>query len=330
MSSPISSPDTIRQQVKIEKTLQNLEHLPVMPEVQFQLLKLLKDENRNAQKMADIISTDGSITGEVLKVANSAYYQRSNRISSLKHAISMMGMVEVEKISMAICSQSMSQCQLHIDLKERLPEFSAHVVMTALLCNHLVKQFKYTMTTPAEAYAIALLHNMGHLALAMNFPEEVLQAINHSYTKKIPSVQAEREIWGMSHADIGAWLMEKWNLPETFSQTLKHHHEEIPRKVLFPEYLVVLQLAIRLTVEFQLDNPFEGLQETSDLPGSTLKQLPKDLASTPEGPIKQLARQHYDEYYQMRTLACTLTSSTVEFAGSDQPTFIVRKPKPLS
>jgi HD-like signal output (HDOD) protein len=117
----------------LEKLTADIEHLPVMPKVGTQLFQLLKDENRNAAKIAEVISTDPSLTAQILKVANSAHYQRQSKITTLKHAVAMIGVSEIEKMALALCSGALNRQQLCSELDVDLSEFTAHSIMTAQL-----------------------------------------------------------------------------------------------------------------------------------------------------------------------------------------------------
>ena len=123
--------------VALDELVKNIEHLPVLPKVGSRLFQLLQDENRDAKKIADTISTDPALTAQILKVANSAYYKRQNKISTMKHAVAMLGMDEIEKTALALCSGSMTNHKIHPDLTVDLTEFASHLLMTAMLSNRL-------------------------------------------------------------------------------------------------------------------------------------------------------------------------------------------------
>jgi len=298
----------------LEQLVKNVEHLPVLPKVGSQLFQLLQDENRDAKKIAEVISVDPSLTAQILKVANSAYYKR---------------VAEIEKMAMALCSGSMSRHKLHPDLGVELADVSAHLLMTAMLSNRLVGLFKFTMATPAEAYAIALLHDVGHLVLALNFPQELLQALNLSITRKIPLAQAERETWGVTHTEVGAWLVLQWRLPKTFSETIVYQDRGIPKRILMPEYLAILQVADRLSHEFQQKNPFDLSKQPPPLHESVLAFLKTNRVSWEGDLVDSLAKQNYDEFYEMRAKVSMLTQAAITFEEK-APEFLVRQPKRMS
>jgi len=312
----------------LDELVSNVEHLPVLPKAGTHLFQLLQDENRDAQKIADVISTDPSLTAQILKVANSAYYQRRNKISTLKHAVAMLGVSEIEKMAMALCSSAMTQQRLHPDLNVDLSDFTAHLIMTALLSSHLVGTLKVSMAVPAEAYAIGLLHDIGFLVLGVNFPDDLIKAINLAWNKKIPLRDAVKETWGVIPAQVGAWLIAKWQLPRTFVETLLYQDLGIPKRATMPEYLATLQLANRLCFAFNVKNPFEMQQETEPVPESLQNYLKKIGFTWDRDPVDEIKGSQYDAIMEMRSKAILLTQAAVTFEDKG-PAFIVRAPKPL-
>jgi len=323
--TPPGQPDA---KTNLEKLTADVEHFPVLPKVGTQLFQLLKDENRDAGKIAEVISSDPSLAAEILKLANSAYYQRQSKIATLKHAVAMIGVAEIEKMAMALTTGAMNRQKLSPDLGVDLSEFTAHLIMTAQISSYLVKAFKFSLATPAEAYAIAVLHDVGFLILGLNFPEPLLQAMNRCCTQKVPLRDAIREQWGVTPAQVGAWLLAKWQLPKSFIETVLYQEHGIPKRALMPEYSAILQVASPLATIFGLANPFEIAREPEAVPESTQAFLKKSGVEWDGDILSDLKGRYYDDLFEIKTKASLLTQASISYEEK-APAFIVRKPKPL-
>ena len=311
---------------KLESLVQNIETLPVLPKIGTELFKMLNDENRTAQKVSDVISSDPAITAQILKVANSAFYKRQHQISTLKHAITMLGLSEVEKMAMALCSSAMSKHKLSPDLNVNISDFNAHLVMTAQLASRLLGIFKFTMSIPAEMYAIALFHDVGALVLGLNFPKDLKKVMDNIYKDKITFVESVKRYWGVTPVQVGGWLVAKWQLPKVFVETILFQNGAISKKILIPEYIVALKVANRLAAEFNLRNPFDSQEELEGLSDDILEFLKKAGVKWEDDLIAELIEGHYEDFIEMQNKAHMLTQISVSFVDKGTA-YIVREPK---
>lgn len=140
--------------------------------------------------------------------------------------------------------------------------------------------------------------------------------------------EAERETWGVTYAELGAWLAQKWQLPKTFSETIEQQDQGIQKRTMMPEYLTVLQVADRLSLLLQYRNPFNPSDQPAPVHDSILAFLKTHRVSWEGDLVQFLAQQNHDEFYELRSKVSMLTQATVTFEEKD-PEFIVRRPKPL-
>lgn len=194
--------------------------LPTLPVIAAQLQDVLRDNTMSIGQMIPIISKDPSLAMKLLKTANSAYYGLKIKVESLRQAIVTIGMQELTVLALVF---SVAKT---IDRNRFAPiswkRFWEHSSATAHIADQLNK--KYRLGFPNSAFSIGLLHDIGKLILYLLddrlYEEAILLAQNSNYT----SVDAENELFGLSHIEAGATVMEKWNMPDTLILGAAFHH----------------------------------------------------------------------------------------------------------
>lgn len=188
--------------------------LPAMPNVVMKALNIIKTENSGLKELAKIISYDHSLTTQVLKLVNSAYYGLPKQITSIQNAISLLGFNEIRKTVIAITLKPMLTSRGGRDLWE-------HSIISAIACEFLAKQVN--IIKPEDAFVVAFLHDIGKIVLNHSSP------IAYNKVKTLVSegnniLEVEDLLIGASHTDIGFKLAKKWQLPIIIANCIKYHH----------------------------------------------------------------------------------------------------------
>jgi len=199
--------------------------LPAMPEVAQALLKLSSNPDGNLQDLVDIIEHDPSIAAQIMRYARSAFFGYSAEITSLQQAVT------------AVLGYGLSldiAIGLSLGKAFNIPNFGPmglypfwrHAVYSAALCQRL----SYCIPGPQRlqpgmAFLAGLLHNFGVLLVAHLFRREALQLAQRiEADAERPVVDIEREMLGADHPEIGAWLLQRWNLQEEIVISVAEHH----------------------------------------------------------------------------------------------------------
>ncbi len=206
---------------KIKKRLRNLQSLPTLPPIVAKLTKLIGDENATAPQIAALIEKDQVLTGKVLKMVNSAFYGFPRRISTVSNAIVLLGFNVIRTL---IITASIFETMQSNDLS--LWEHSLGVAAASgILAQRLELQ------NPEEVTTAGLLHDLGKVVIRSEFPELYQKIIALVREKKIYFLEAEREVLGLDHGEIGRLLANQWNLPDRLLEPIAyHHHLEKARK----------------------------------------------------------------------------------------------------
>jgi HD-like signal output (HDOD) protein len=222
MSDPNANPerapmiDSIRQKVEGIR-----DFLPPIPLVMNELVQLLNENDVDFKSLADVISKDPSMTMNVLRIANSAFYGLPNKVKSLDHAVAMLGVKELTSLCMS-CGAAAALApnkkgQKTMDLKS----FWRHSVATGVIARIFAVEFGLPTN---NLYLGGLMHDVGMVVLDRFFHALYAQIVEVTFKENMPVIEAETRVLGETHAKIGGWLMEKWKLPPLFSEIASFHH----------------------------------------------------------------------------------------------------------
>lgn len=201
------------------------DRLPALPLAAARVLRVVNEPTATAAQVQQAVSCDVSLAGRLLVVANSAAFGFKRTLSSLPEAVVVLGLRRVRSIATAL--------SLAPVFDERGGALAAtplwrHALGTALWSEALAQRFGYEPAS--EVFTAGLMHDIGLLILDALHPELLQQAVEESRRREIPLEQAEREVFGADHAEVGSKLCAKWRVPMRISKTILGHHTVlIPR-----------------------------------------------------------------------------------------------------
>lgn len=205
--------------------VQSLNALPAMPGIAAEIVRLRNNPYSHANELAAVIEQDPSLTAQVLRYAASPFYGYPGRIDSVGAAIvQVLGMDFVLDLAFGLSLGKPFRNPKEGPLG--LHAFWAHAVHCATLTQTLCNAITYSRRpSPGLSYLAGLLHNFGFLLLGHLFPAQ-FQRLNRVVAEQPQrSIAAlEREAIGMSHTELGLWLMEAWDMPSEVTEAVKEHH----------------------------------------------------------------------------------------------------------
>ncbi len=264
MSETVNQFTPIRIKQRVDETFD----LPSMPEIAQEIMKLRVDPSADAKKLGDIVKRDPSLAAQIISWASSPYYGYKGTIDSVETAISrVLGFDLVMNLALGISiGKSLNVADegpLGVHAFWRQAVYSASLIE------------KLCLLIPAKrrperglSYLAGLLHNFGHLLLGHLFPPQ-FNLINRyiEANPEIPLEDIEHFVMGLTHQEIGAWLMKNWHMPDELIVAVRwHHKEEFWSKHAVYSNLVLL--AGRLLKRIDL-----GDATAERLPQSTLENL---------------------------------------------------------
>lgn len=203
------------------KIRDTIEYLPPIPLVMTELIQALNDDI-DLNDLGRIISKDPSMSMNVLKVANSAFYGLRNKVATIEHAVRMLGTREITSLCIACSACSVlrpSFRQPTIDLTL----FWRHSVATGVFSKLLASELNIGLLN--NIYLAGLIHDVGKIVLDRFAHDMYSDVMQLAYNENISILESEKRVMGASHDLVGAWLMEKWQLPPIFTQVAMYHHQ---------------------------------------------------------------------------------------------------------
>ena len=225
------------QEPRLRALVGRIRRLPALPSTFAKLQQTMAKESAGARDVAAIVAQDSVIAAKVLQMVNSAFFRLSRRITNIEQAVNYLGFTSVRNLVMSaevFASWPTTQVNPVLDV-ERLQNH-ARIVATIAQA--------FTTRTPLsdDALLAALLHDIGYWVLLQECPQELEQAVAMAVAEGIPLHQAERQVIGSSHAEIGAYLLGIWGLPYPVVEAVANHHA--PQRVGQSSFDVLTALAV--------------------------------------------------------------------------------------
>ncbi len=202
----------------IENAIGRIQNLPTLPTVLSKILATAADPDASALDLGEHIQADQSLSASLLKVVNSAYYGFYRQISSVTHAIVVLGFIEVRNMTLAATAfRTLGNDNSDFDRTQ----LWRHSLATALAAERLATRTRMKSEGVFEA---GLLHDIGKVVLDILYPERFEEAAHEAHQREVLIWQVEREFFGLDHAGAGGILGEHWNLPPSVVDAIRNHH----------------------------------------------------------------------------------------------------------
>ncbi len=225
-------------QDEIKQVTRNIINLPTLPTVVAKMIELVDNPKTTASSLGKLISSDQVLTAKLLKLANSAFYAFPRKIGTVNLAIVVLGFDMIK--SLALSASVIDRFSKENDRIFDVMKFWEHSVGCGVAGRVVAAEYGYRVS--GEVFTAGLLHDIGKLILREYLNLEFQEIIETVKEKGISFIEAEREILGVTHAEIGGWLGERWNLPGQLVETIRVHHQpEKARKV--PELVALVHFS---------------------------------------------------------------------------------------
>jgi len=211
--------------------IEDMGELPSLPRTLLTIQNVASDERSSADDLARCILEDQALTMRVLKVVNSAFYQRRSReqIRSVHRAVIVMGFETVRKLALGL---SVFDMMSKLSRSPQLAHVASHSLVTAGLAQILAEATGNV--PPEEAFVTALVHDIGKVVLTECSPAAMDAALK-DIRAGVPPLEAERRHFGITHDRAGRRLAARWQLPADLQNMIGDHHDidplEPPRRL---------------------------------------------------------------------------------------------------
>ena len=200
-----------------------VETIPTLPIIVTRIMQLVENPKTAAAEITKVVSLDPALTVKILKVVNSAYYGFPKQITTITHAIMILGFDDVKNIALGV---SVFEIFKNKNVKDAVDfdrvAFWQHSIAVGVCTKLLAKRLRYK--NPEEAFICGLLHDIGKIIVDQYFHEEFNKIIKLVKDENLLFINAERRINDMDHTEIGRVLAKKWGLPSTIVDSIAYHH----------------------------------------------------------------------------------------------------------
>lgn len=239
----------------LEKLFSGDRKLPTLPVIFDKLNQMMDDPHVSNKKIADLMMKDQSMVTKVLKLCNSALYSTRKEITNLTQAITFLGFNILKQLIFQV-----SLVKMFTISDEDIPEFDIttfweHSLGTAYFTNLIAT---YLKLPPNDDYYVAgLLHDIGKLVIYQFYPEKFAAIIRKQIKENQMDIQAEEQVLGVNHNDIGGYLAQQWKFkPEIIEVITAHHYSGESQGLLVAVVQVSNLFAKAAGLCFPWDNKF--------------------------------------------------------------------------
>jgi len=205
---------------EIKNRIYSIIQLPALPTVALEVVQMVDNPRTTASRLGKVISSDQALTAKVLKIANSPFYGFPRKISTIEFAIIILGYDALKEIVISI--SLISALQKRSDTTFDAQSFWDHAITTGVLSRRLSRDLGYRVS--GEVFVGGLLHDIGISVLHRYFRNEYRRIVEIAREGDLTYGEAEESVLGVTHAEVGGWLAERWNLPDQLVEAIMYHH----------------------------------------------------------------------------------------------------------
>jgi putative nucleotidyltransferase with HDIG domain len=191
--------------------------LPTLPLVASRLLDAVARPDTDSEAVGRILSLDPSLTARTLRLANSDFYGFPRKVGSVELAVVVLGANTIRDLVLS------ASIMPSLDRPDgEMEGLWNHSLACGVAARSLAERCRYRLS--GEAYAVGILHDIGKVVLRQTDPERFQAVLAMARDQGQPMEEAERGLFGSSHAEVGAWLAERWGLPADMVEAIACHH----------------------------------------------------------------------------------------------------------
>ncbi len=209
--------------IHIEKIIDTIDHLSPISPVGVQMIDAVQQPEVSMEKISNIVCQDLAIASNLLKSVNSAYYALPRKIDSVHEAVTYLGINKIYELVVlhALSNNIKSDCSAYaldaVDLWQ-------HSVGSAFVSRAIGGMLGFNPNRLNTLFTAALIKDIGKVVLQQFLPEKTDEMSKLIQDQNLSFDKAEQAAFGISHPEIGARIAEKWHLPQTIVDVIRHHH----------------------------------------------------------------------------------------------------------
>jgi putative nucleotidyltransferase with HDIG domain len=207
---------------RLKRLVSEIHALPSIPSLYLELLKALQDEEVAAERVARIVGRDMGMCAKMLQLVNSPVFGLPQPLADATEAVIYLGVDTVKSLVLSLQVFSLFE---RVSVKNfSYRELWTHSLATGVWAKRIAEVENPDPLMSDQSFTAGLLHDVGKLVLAQGLPGRFGKAIEVHFAKNIPVWEAEMEVFNATHAEVGAYLLGLWGLPDAVVEAVALHH----------------------------------------------------------------------------------------------------------
>lgn len=203
----------------LRKIIGRLERLPSVPQTYWQLVELVSRPDINIEMIARTVEQDPAMSVKLLQLVNSAFFGLAQRMTSVRQAVSHLGFDVIKALALT------AHVFAAMEGTRPIEGFSLErLQVNSLLVARLGKRLIVDPKRADEAFTAGIVHDVGKIILALALPERFAETLRVCRERRAPFYTVEGEVMGVTHAQVGAYLLGSWGLPFPIVDAVAYHH----------------------------------------------------------------------------------------------------------
>ncbi|MCP5102617.1 MAG: HDOD domain-containing protein [bacterium] len=212
--------------INIEGIIQKIEYFPDRPGSAYKILGGPDAAEVTTEELLKLLEYDIAVTTNVMKFCNSSVFPAGRKINSLKEAVQYLDRKELRKvITMSASTDIFAKGSGYTGYESGLGEMRRHSIAAAVISKHLLQYVPEDVRKTSDLFTTCLLHDIGKIVLSQYVGEHNEKISRLMEEKQYDFAEAEKEVIGMTHAEVGARILEKWTFPPDMITAVRYHHD---------------------------------------------------------------------------------------------------------
>jgi len=211
---------------RLKSAIAQIGSLPPVPKVYERFCEELQSAECSVANVSHIVETDQAILSKILQLVNSAFFGVRHRVTNASQASSMLGLQTLKSLVLMTGLFTPMQ-QASFPKGFSIAEQWRHSAKVGIYAETICKCEGVTKEMAGEAYTAGLLHDAGELILAFSCPDDYTLAYDYGTLNQILAFEAERQVLGCTHAELGAYLLGIWGIPDQIVEAVAYHHHPL-------------------------------------------------------------------------------------------------------
>jgi putative nucleotidyltransferase with HDIG domain len=211
--------DKVAMMIKARKLVRDVDDLPTIPAIVSKVITLLDDSDANPDTIVDLMLSDQVLAARVVRLVNSPLYRPASEITSVKRALMYLGFKSVrEMLQTTYFVNAFKGREEAFDIRT----FWIHSFTVGAISQRIAAMTGYRDTE--KAHLVGIIHDIGKVFLGHYCRDEYVSMLEMISGKPYTTYEAEAEVFGTSHCEVGLCLAQRWNFPPVYCDIISYHH----------------------------------------------------------------------------------------------------------